>query len=164
MHPRSHSIACCPTVAHNLHCTYISPWKSGSCNHISTPYHQWMLPILLFAYERRKPPTASSTWGSCQLQRSCNGCWPTCRIWFYWGCNPLAYAQKGMAVNEFRAPRWQSIYTTSANTETVGDAVLEQRGLPRNGYNRALGFCVLATPPPPAPSPPSSTQKLSQKN
>ena len=48
-----------------------------------------------------------------------------------------------MAVNEFRAPRWQRIYTTSANTQTVGDAVLEQRGLPRNGYNRWLGFCVL---------------------
>lgn len=62
------------------------------------------------------------------------------RIWFYWGCNPLSYAQKGMAVNEFRAPRWQGIFTNDTNTETVGDAVLAQRGLPRNGYNRVLGF------------------------
>ena len=65
------------------------------------------------------------------------------RIWFYWGCNPLSYAQKGMAVNEFRAPRWQGIYTDSSRSQTVGDAVLAQRGLPRNGYNRALAFCVL---------------------
>jgi len=72
-----------------------------------------------------------------------------CRIWFYWGCDPLSYAQKGMAVNEFRAPRWQTIYTTDARTTTVGDAVLAQRGLPRNGYNRALGFCVLVPPLPP---------------
>lgn len=67
-----------------------------------------------------------------------------CRIWFYWGLDPLSYAQKGMAVNEFRAPRWQNIYTTDERTQTIGDAVLAQRGLPRNGYNRWLGFCVLA--------------------
>ncbi len=47
-----------------------------------------------------------------------------------------------MAVNEFRAPRWQSVYV-EGTTQTIGDAVLQQRGLPRNGYNRALGFCVL---------------------
>ena len=28
------------------------------------------------------------------------------RIWFYWSLNPVAYAQKGLAVNEFKAPRW----------------------------------------------------------
>ena len=64
-----------------------------------------------------------------------------CRIWFYWGLDPLAYAQKGLAVNEFRAPRWQSVY--ASGDITIGDAILQQRGLPRNGYNRALGFCVL---------------------
>lgn len=70
-----------------------------------------------------------------------------CRIWFYWGCNPLSYAQKGMAINEFRAPRWQSITVGGGSSETVGDAVLAQRGLPRNGYNRALAFCVLVSLP-----------------
>ena len=59
------------------------------------------------------------------------------------GCDPLSYAQKGMAVNEFRAPRWQTIYTNSGDTQTVGDAVLSQRGLPTNGYNRWLGMSVL---------------------
>lgn len=29
--------------------------------------------------------------------------------------------------------------------QTVGDAVLQQRGLPRNGYNRALAFCVVVS-------------------
>ncbi len=48
-----------------------------------------------------------------------------------------------MAINEFRAPRWQSITVGGGSSETVGDAVLAQRGLPRNGYNRALAFCVL---------------------
>lgn len=48
-----------------------------------------------------------------------------------------------MAVNEFRAPRWQAIYTNSSDTQTVGDAVLSQRGLPTNGYNRWLGMSVL---------------------
>ena len=46
-------------------------------------------------------------------------------------------------MNEFRAPRWQSIYTNSSHTQTVGDAVLSQRGLPANGYNRWLGMSVL---------------------
>lgn len=66
-----------------------------------------------------------------------------CRIWFHWGLDPLAYANKGFAVNEYRAPRWQKVYTDAGRSKTVGDAVLAQRGLPRNGYNRALGFCVL---------------------
>lgn len=66
-----------------------------------------------------------------------------CRIWFYWGCNPLSYAQKGMAINEFRAPRWQEVTVGGGSSETVGDAVLAQRGLPRNGYNRVLAFFVL---------------------
>lgn len=30
-----------------------------------------------------------------------------CRIWFYWALNPVAYAQKGLAVNEFTAARWR---------------------------------------------------------
>lgn len=49
-----------------------------------------------------------------------------------------------MAVNEFRAPRWQK-ETVPGGTQTVGDAVLAQRGLPTNGYNRWLGFCVLVS-------------------
>lgn len=65
------------------------------------------------------------------------------RIWFYWGLDPLAYANKGFAVNEFRASRWQAVFTDTSRTETVGDAVLAQRGLPRTGYNRILGACVL---------------------
>lgn len=69
-----------------------------------------------------------------------------CRIWFYWGVDPLSYAQKGMAVNEFDAPRWQKIYVDSTNAQTIGDAVLSQRGLPNNEYERWLGFSVLVSP------------------
>lgn len=65
------------------------------------------------------------------------------RIWFYWGVDPLSYAQKGMAINEFRAPRYQQVFASP--DLTIGDAILAQRGLPRNGYNRALGFCVLVS-------------------
>ena len=48
-------------------------------------------------------------------------------------------------MNEFRAPRWQRIFVDAGSSETVGDAVLSQRGLPRNGYNRWLGFCAVVS-------------------
>ena len=44
-----------------------------------------------------------------------------CRI------NPIWYVQQALAINEFRAPRWQ--VNLAANGMTVGDAVLTQRGL-----------------------------------
>ncbi|ONK78768.1 uncharacterized protein A4U43_C02F22210 [Asparagus officinalis] len=53
--------------------------------------------------------------------------------WLKWGfwCSPLTYAEIGLAVNEFLAPRWEKI--TSANT-TIGQQVLTSRGLNFNGY------------------------------
>ena len=44
-----------------------------------------------------------------------------CRI------NPIWYVQQALAINEFKAPRWQ--VSLAANGMTVGDAVLTQRGL-----------------------------------
>ncbi|ONK61392.1 uncharacterized protein A4U43_C08F29430 [Asparagus officinalis] len=53
--------------------------------------------------------------------------------WLKWGfwCSPLSYAEIGLAVNEFLAPRWGKI--SSANT-TIGKQVLTSRGLDFNGY------------------------------
>ncbi|ONK61434.1 uncharacterized protein A4U43_C08F29880 [Asparagus officinalis] len=53
--------------------------------------------------------------------------------WFKWGywCSPLTYAEIGLAVNEFLAPRWEKI--ASANI-TIGEQVLTSRGLDFNGY------------------------------
>lgn len=45
--------------------------------------------------------------------------------WVYWGVNPIAYAQKAMAVNEFGAPRWQKVHL--ANGQTIGNAILAAR-------------------------------------
>ena len=45
--------------------------------------------------------------------------------WIYYGVNPIAYAQKSMAVNEFGARRWQSI--VFPNGQTLGNAILQAR-------------------------------------
>ena len=67
-----------------------------------------------------------------------------CRAWFYWA-DPLAYAQKALAVNEFDAPRWQEIFSGGL---TVGDAILMQRNLPEAGFNRWLGLGAVVSAPP----------------
>ncbi|KAK9861402.1 hypothetical protein WJX84_004842, partial [Apatococcus fuscideae] len=50
-------------------------------------------------------------------------------VWFAW-CNPLFYAQRGLVVNEFLAPRWQTKRYPPNPTMTLGDAALQQRGFP----------------------------------
>ena len=42
--------------------------------------------------------------------------------------DPVSYAQKALALNEFGAPRWQAVLT--ATGQPVGEVVLAQRGLP----------------------------------
>ena len=61
---------------------------------------------------------------------------------FYW-IDPLAYAQKGLAVNEFQAPRWKHVFVSGPGSQSVGDAVLGQRGLPTYDYERWLAIGVL---------------------
>ncbi|KAG1326103.1 Pleiotropic drug resistance protein 3 [Cocos nucifera] len=69
--------------------------------------------------------------------------------WLKWGfwVSPLTYAEIGLAVNEFLAPRWQK--TSSANITTMGHQVLTSRGLNYNGYlywisaGALLGFILL---------------------
>ena len=63
-------------------------------------------------------------------------------IWVYWGINPISYAQKAMAINEFGAPRWQSILAADGKT-TVGNAILAQRGLPTEDWWIWVGVAVL---------------------
>lgn len=45
--------------------------------------------------------------------------------WVYWGVDPISYAQKAMAVNEFGAPRWQNVYLPDGRS--IGNAVLDGR-------------------------------------
>ena len=45
--------------------------------------------------------------------------------WVYWGINPISYAQKAMAINEFGAPRWQSVH--GPDGRTLGDTILAAR-------------------------------------
>ncbi|KAM7259425.1 hypothetical protein ACFE04_015166 [Oxalis oulophora] len=46
--------------------------------------------------------------------------------WAFW-VNPVSYAEIGFSENEFLAPRWQK--KSSLNTTTIGDQVLQARGL-----------------------------------
>jgi len=45
--------------------------------------------------------------------------------WVYWGVNPISYAQKGMAINEFGAARWQSVILPSG--QSLGNTILLSR-------------------------------------
>ena len=51
---------------------------------------------------------------------------------FYWGCDPISYAQRALAINEFSAPRWQNLKT--ATGESVGNTILDQRGIPHEQW------------------------------
>ena len=51
---------------------------------------------------------------------------------FYWGCDPISYAQRALAINEFSAPRWQNLKTPTG--ESVGNTVLDQRGIPHEQW------------------------------
>ncbi|CAI7754317.1 unnamed protein product [Closterium sp. NIES-53] len=58
-------------------------------------------------------------------------------IWAYW-MSPLAYAQNALAVNEFKAPRWQVLVPGS--NMTMGDIVLMSRSLPTDDSWRWIGI------------------------
>ncbi|XWS57389.1 hypothetical protein CRYUN_Cryun09bG0170100 [Craigia yunnanensis] len=57
---------------------------------------------------------------------------PSMPVWLKWAfwVSPMTYGEIGLSVNEFLAPRWQRI---SSNT-TIGQALLESRGLNFDGY------------------------------
>ncbi|KAK9820341.1 hypothetical protein WJX72_009201 [[Myrmecia] bisecta] len=61
-------------------------------------------------------------------------------IWAYWG-NPVTYAQAAIAINEFKAPRWQNIRVPTG--ATVGDTILQQRGVNTNEWWIWLGVGAL---------------------
>ncbi|CAI5487608.1 unnamed protein product [Closterium sp. Naga37s-1] len=58
-------------------------------------------------------------------------------IWAYW-LSPLAYAQNALAVNEFKAPRWQ--VPVAGSNMTMGDIVLTSRSLPTEDSWRWIGI------------------------
>ncbi|XP_019054935.1 PREDICTED: pleiotropic drug resistance protein 3-like isoform X1 [Nelumbo nucifera] len=68
--------------------------------------------------------------------------------WLKWGfwVSPLTYGEIGITVNEFHAPRWLKM--SSTNT-TIGEQLLESRGLNFNGYfywislGALFGFSIL---------------------
>ncbi|XP_010914761.1 ABC transporter G family member 41 [Elaeis guineensis] len=73
---------------------------------------------------------------------------PSIPGWLKWGfwISPLTYAEIGLTVNEFLAPRWQKM--SSTNT-TIGRQVLTSRGLNYNSYlywisvGALLGYILL---------------------
>ncbi|KAK9813535.1 hypothetical protein WJX73_005597 [Symbiochloris irregularis] len=72
-------------------------------------------------------------------------------VWLFW-IDPLAYAQRGILVNEFRDPRWQDQPSTPSGVElygakTLGDQALLQRGFTTPGwwYWLAVGVLICFT-------------------
>ncbi|KAK1295578.1 Pleiotropic drug resistance protein 3 [Acorus calamus] len=73
---------------------------------------------------------------------------PSLPSWLRWGfwISPITYAEIGISINEFHAPRWQKI--SSANM-TIGEVVLKRSGLNFKGYfywvsvAALFGFAVL---------------------
>ncbi|KAK9802906.1 hypothetical protein WJX73_004507 [Symbiochloris irregularis] len=72
-------------------------------------------------------------------------------VWLFW-IDPLAYAQRGILVNEFRDPRWQNQPSTPRGFElygarTLGDQALLQRGFTTPGwwYWLAVGVLICFT-------------------
>ncbi|XP_059654379.1 pleiotropic drug resistance protein 3-like [Cornus florida] len=73
---------------------------------------------------------------------------PSMPAWLKWGfwLSPITYGEIGLAVNEFRAPRWQKMLTTNT---TIGQETLEIRGLNFNEYyfwislGALFGFAII---------------------
>ncbi|XP_058083528.1 pleiotropic drug resistance protein 3-like isoform X1 [Magnolia sinica] len=73
---------------------------------------------------------------------------PSLPPWLKWGfwLSPITYAEIGISINEFRAPRWQKISSTNS---TIGHEVLTSRGLDFNDYfywislGALFGFTIL---------------------
>ncbi|KAM3377924.1 hypothetical protein P3S68_010337 [Capsicum galapagoense] len=63
-------------------------------------------------------------------------------VWLKWGfwISPLTYGEIGLAVNEFLAPRWQKALQTNT---TIGNEMLESRGLSFDGYMYWISVCAL---------------------
>nr|GMD03507.1 pleiotropic drug resistance protein 3 [Ipomoea batatas] len=69
-------------------------------------------------------------------------------IWLKWGfwVSPLSYGEIGLTLNEFLAPRWEKMLPTNM---TIGEEVLESRGLNFDGYlywvsiGALFGFIIL---------------------
>ncbi|PHT41424.1 hypothetical protein CQW23_20278 [Capsicum baccatum] len=63
-------------------------------------------------------------------------------VWLKWGfwISPLTYGEIGLAVNEFLAPRWQKALQTNT---TIGNEILESRGLSFDGYMYWISVCAL---------------------
>ncbi|CAA7042180.1 unnamed protein product [Microthlaspi erraticum] len=59
--------------------------------------------------------------------------YPNMPVWLKWGfwVNPVSYAEIGLSVNEFLAPRWQQMQPTNL---TLGRTILESRGLNYDDY------------------------------
>ncbi|KAL1209986.1 ABC transporter G family member 33 [Cardamine amara subsp. amara] len=62
--------------------------------------------------------------------------------WLKWGfwVNPISYAEIGLSVNEFLAPRWQQMQPTNI---TLGRTILESRGLNYDDYMYWVSLCAL---------------------
>ncbi|XP_033145871.1 ABC transporter G family member 33 isoform X2 [Brassica rapa] len=62
--------------------------------------------------------------------------------WLKWGfwVNPIGYAEIGLSVNEFLAPRWQQIQPTNVTLERT---ILESRGLNYDDYMYWVSLCAL---------------------
>ncbi|KAK8693695.1 hypothetical protein V6N13_071267 [Hibiscus sabdariffa] len=62
---------------------------------------------------------------------------PLLPAWVKWGfwLSPLAYAEIGVAINEFLAPRWQQVSSSNA---TLGQRVLEKHAVAAPGSSRAI--------------------------
>ncbi|KAG7573942.1 ABC transporter-like [Arabidopsis suecica] len=62
--------------------------------------------------------------------------------WLKWGfwVNPISYAEIGLSVNEFLAPRWQQMQPTNV---TLGRTILESRGLNYDDYMYWVSLCAL---------------------
>ncbi|KAK4739440.1 hypothetical protein R3W88_003137 [Solanum pinnatisectum] len=67
---------------------------------------------------------------------------PSMPVWLKWGfwISPLTYGEIGLSVNEFLAPRWQKTFSTNT---TIGNEVLESRGLNFDGYLYWISVCAL---------------------
>ncbi|XP_019169567.1 PREDICTED: pleiotropic drug resistance protein 3-like isoform X1 [Ipomoea nil] len=73
---------------------------------------------------------------------------PSMSVWLKWGfwVSPISYGEIGLALNEFLAPRWEKMSPTNM---TIGEEVLESRGLNFDGYlywvsiGALFGFTIL---------------------
>eukprot|EP00884_Botryococcus_braunii_P023385 jgi/Botrbrau1/9730/Bobra.0388s0022.1 len=61
-------------------------------------------------------------------------------VWMYW-INPINYAQRALALNEFLDPRWQNQYMPDG--QSVGNAILMARAIPTDSKWISIGIAIL---------------------